>query len=93
MNPEQSSSSKALPATPEIIFTNWREILNFAPIPFEVRRDYTRAIEAYLDYCRHNGVSVFKESARDFMSDALRRNLAPSPQIWLGFKLEDVLPH
>jgi hypothetical protein len=72
----------ALPPPPEIIFTNWREILNFAPVPHALRQAYIHAIEAYLDYCRLNGISVTKQSARNFMADALRRRLADAPQLW-----------
>jgi len=77
-----ASLAKGMPEAPEVIFTNWREILNLAPAPYVLRQAYTRAIEAYLEYCRHNGLSVTKESARNFMSDAVRRSLASNPQLW-----------
>ena len=76
-----SRSFRGFTPVPEVIFTNWREILNLAPIPHSQRLGYVRAIETYLDYCRRNGVSVTKESARAFMSDALRRKLASDPQV------------
>jgi len=66
-----NSLSQGLPPVPEVIFTNWREILNCAPIAYPLRRDYIRAIEAYLDYCRHNGLSITKQSARDFMGNPI----------------------
>jgi integron integrase len=82
MNGDHFSTTSPVPPPPEIIFTNWREILNLAPIPHPQRQGFTRAIEGYLEYCRHNGVSVTKESARGFMSDASRRGLATNPQLW-----------
>jgi len=48
-----ASLAKGMPEAPEVIFTNWREILNLAPAPYALRQAYTRAIEAYLEYCRH----------------------------------------
>jgi hypothetical protein len=82
MNGDHFSTTSPLPPGPEIIFTNWREILNLAPIPHSQRQGFTCAIEGYLEYCRHNGTSVTKESARGFMSDASRRGLAGNPQLW-----------
>jgi integron integrase len=70
------------PEAPEFIFTNWREILNLSPSPVALRQGYTAAIEAYLEYCRRNGLSVTKQSARNFMSDAQRRSLAGDSQLW-----------
>ncbi len=63
-------------------FTHWREILNFAPIAQALRQSYTNAIEAYLDYCRRNGLSVAVGTARDFMADATRRGLAKDAASW-----------
>jgi hypothetical protein len=82
MQKNDPTSSKALPEAPEVIFTNWREILNSAPAPHALRQGYIRAIEGYLDYCRQNGISVAKESARNFMGEVLRRKLATDPQLW-----------
>jgi len=65
-----------MPPGPEVIFTNWREVLNLAPLPHTLREGYIRAIEVYLDYCRRTGLSVTKESARDCMADVVRRKLA-----------------
>src|SRR5215831_9373637 len=67
---------------PEIIFANWREILHGSAVRGEMRRIYERGIEAYLDYCRLNGQSVTTQTARDFMSDATRRGLAPREGRW-----------
>lgn len=82
MHQTSAATQRGVPQGPELIFTNWREILNLSPSPYTLRQGYTRAIEAYLDYCRRNGLSVTKESARNFMADAHRRGLAPDPQLW-----------
>jgi hypothetical protein len=70
--------SRAVPsrAIPAVIFPNWREVLNQAPLSEAVRGGYSLAIGGYLDYCRHNGLSVALESARGYMADAQRRKLA-----------------
>ena len=67
---------------PEIIFANWREMLNQLKLARAVRHTYAEAIERYLDYCRLNGVSVRVESARGFVSDALRRGLTQEGPAW-----------
>jgi integron integrase len=69
-------------ATPEVIFVNWRELLHGLRLAEPLRRHYIQAIEGYLDYCRLNGLSVEKQTARAFMSDALRRKLTPDGQAW-----------
>lgn len=60
-------------AAPELIFDNWREIINCAPLAPPVRCAYPEAIQSYLDYCRLNGLSVSIQSAKDFVADALGR--------------------
>jgi hypothetical protein len=65
-----------------VIFTNWREVLNAAALSQPVRAGYAVAITGYLEYCRGNGLSVTSESARAFMADAERRQLARNPQLW-----------
>src|SRR4051794_41721783 len=40
------------------------------------------AVEGYLDYCAHNGISVTIDSARAYMDDVTRRGLARQPQLW-----------
>ena len=74
-----SAGSRPLPA---VIFTHWREALNQARLSPAARGGYTLAIASYLDYCRRNGLSVTLESARGFVSDAQRRQLARNPQLW-----------
>ena len=68
--------------TPELIFTNWREMLNQAPLTEPARRAQVQAIEGYLDYCRLNGVSVGVRTAQDFVADALRRNVTREGEAW-----------
>src|SRR6266576_3080623 len=43
---------------------------------------YEQAIQEYLRFCTCNSQSVAVESARGFMSDAIRRALATQPQEW-----------
>lgn len=68
--------------SPDIIFANWREVLHGSAARADLRRNYERAVEAYLNYCKLNGQSVTTETARNFMSDAHRRNLAPGDRTW-----------
>lgn len=67
---------------PSVIFANWREVLNQAPLPEGTRAGYGLAIGGYLDYCRRNGLRVNKESARAYMGDVERRQLARHPELW-----------
>ena len=67
---------------PEIIFANWREMLNQLKLARDVRHTYAQAIEGYLNYCVGNGLSVGLESARGFVSDALRRGVAKDGAAW-----------
>ena len=67
---------------PEVIFANWREMLNQLKLARDVRHTYAQAIEGYLNYCVGNGLSVGLESARGFVSDALRRGLTPEGAAW-----------
>jgi len=83
MNPKQSvAAGVPFPRFPAVIFANWREELNKASLAEKVRNGYTVAISGYLDYCRHNGISVTTESARAYMADAQRRQLARNPKLW-----------
>jgi integron integrase len=78
-----NTSSSASPSrAPEIIFANWREMLNQLKLARDVRHTYAQAIEGYLSYCVGNGLSVGVESARGFVSDALRRGLTPGGAAW-----------
>ena len=56
---------------PEVIFPNWRELLNQADLPVGVRAGYGLAIGGYLEYCHGNGVSVTAESARGWVAGCL----------------------
>jgi hypothetical protein len=70
----QDLESKArLPVerVPEIIFVHWAEALSRAGLAYPKRSGYEAAITAYLEYCRHNGVSVTVESARGFIRQKL----------------------
>ena len=67
---------------PQIIFDNWVEMLNRSVLSGAPRHVYQEAIEGYLDYCRLNGLSVRTETARSFMSDALRRGLTSQGSLW-----------
>src|SRR5215831_18851345 len=69
-------------AVPSVIFANWREVLNQARLADRTRAGYALAIGGYLDYCLRNGLSVNKESARAYMADVERRQLARNPQLW-----------
>src|SRR5205085_7354699 len=40
------------------------------------------AVQGYVDYCGHNGISVTTESARAYMDDVMRRGLAREPELW-----------
>ena len=78
-----NASSAASPSrAPEIIFANWREMLNQLKLARAVRHTYAQAIEGYLNYCVGNGLSVGVESARGFVSDALRRGLTQEGAVW-----------
>jgi hypothetical protein len=72
----------ASPRAPEVIFANWREMLNQLKLARDVRHSYAQGIEGYLDYCLSNGLSVGVESARGFVSDAQRRGLTPDGATW-----------
>ena len=67
---------------PEVIFANWREMLNQLKLARDVRHTYAQGIQGYLNYCLGNGLSVGVESARGFVSDALRRGLTPDGATW-----------
>jgi len=60
--PERSASGSDRSWYPELIFVNWREMLNQVPLTEPARRGYVRVIEGYLDYCRFNRMSVGLET-------------------------------
>jgi hypothetical protein len=74
--PQSQGESGYFPKVPEVIFPNWRELLNQSGLPGNTAGGYAIAISGYLDYCRKNAVSVSQPSARAFMEDAARRGLA-----------------
>jgi integron integrase len=80
--PGDNLAPKSVPGKPQIIFANWRERLNELSLTVAGRQAHTAAIEAFLDYCRLTGLSVEVKTARDFMSDALRRGLSHDPENW-----------
>ena len=84
MEVDHRSTPSPTPGTPapEIIFTNWREMLNQLNLGRGSRYTYAQAIERYLDYCLGNGLQVRVESARGFVEDALRRGLTPDGATW-----------
>ena len=64
-NGSPSASASASPSrAPEIIFANWREMLNQLKLARDVRHTYAQAIEGYLSCGVGNGLSVGVESAR-----------------------------
>jgi hypothetical protein len=80
--PDDNLAPKSVPGKPQIIFANWRERLNELSLTVAGRQAHTAAIEAFLDYCRLTGLSVEVKTARDFMSDTLRRGLSHDPENW-----------
>ena len=43
---------------PEVMFYNWREVLNRQPLSGSLKTGYSAAIEGYLRFCRLNYLSV-----------------------------------
>ena len=82
-NGEPAAPSPALhERAPEVIFANWREMLNELKLSRASRHAYAQALEGYLQYCLGNGLSVGVDSARGFVEDALRRGLTADGAIW-----------
>jgi len=77
-----ASSAASHSRAPEVIFANWREMLNQLQLDRRASQAYAQAIERYLDYCLGNGAHVGVESARGFVSDALRRGLTAEGATW-----------
>jgi hypothetical protein len=61
------------PKTPEVIFTNWLEALHRSGLSLAVQTVYAMAINGYLDYCTHSGLSV------TISSDLHARHEPPRP--------------
>jgi integron integrase len=79
---EAVSGRAPFPRTPQIIFSNWRETLYQSGLSSGIQTVYSLAIQGYLDYCAHNGISVTTESARAYMDDVTGRGLARQPELW-----------
>ena len=82
MQPQVPASGLPFPTAPEVIFTNWREVLHRSGLTPGMQAVYTMAVSGYLEYCSRNAVSVTKASAQAYMGDVLRRGLAKHPQLW-----------
>src|ERR1044071_3317 len=67
---------------PEVIFTNWREVLHSSSIARHILAAYEHGVGRFLEYCVLNGASVTRQSASDFLADAHRRDLAPPNGQW-----------
>ena len=76
------ASGLPFPTAPEVIFTNWREVLHRSGLSPGMQAVYTLAIGGYVEYCSRNTVSVTKASAQAYMEDVIRRGLAKHPQLW-----------
>ena len=81
-NADTASSGTPFPRTPQIIFANWREALHQSGLSSAIQTVYAMAVQAYLDYCAHNAISVTTDSARAFMDDVTRRGVARQPELW-----------
>ena len=78
----KSAGGLPFPTVPAVIFANWRELLHQSNLSASARAGYSLAMSGYLDYCRLNGLSVTPESARAYMADVQRRQLARNPSLW-----------
>ena len=82
MQSEIPASGLPFPTMPEVIFTNWREVLHGSGLSPGMQAVYTLAASGYLEYCSRNAVSVTTASARAYMDDVIRQGLAKHPQLW-----------
>src|ERR1017187_6406596 len=82
MQAQVPASGLPFPTAPEVIFTNWREVLHCSGLTPGMQAVYTMAMSGYLEYCSRNAVSVTKASAQAYMGDVIRRGLAKPPQVW-----------
>ena len=83
MQPQVPASGLPFPTVPEVIFTNWREVLHRSGLTPGMQAVYAMAVSGYLEYCGRNAVSVTKASAQAYMADVIRRGLAKHPQLWM----------
>ena len=82
MQTQVPASGLPFPTVPEVIFTNWREVLHCSGLTPGMLAVYTMAVSGYVEYCSRNAVSVTKASAQAYMGDVIRRGLAKHPQLW-----------
>jgi integron integrase len=82
MQTQVPASGLPFPTVPEVIFTNWREVLHCSGLTPGMQAVYTLAVSGYLEYCSRNAVSVTKASAQAYMDDVIRRGLAKHPELW-----------
>jgi integron integrase len=83
MQPQIPASGLPFPTVPEVIFTNWQEVLHRSGLTPGMQAVYAMAVSGYLEYCGRNAVSVTKASAQAYMADVIRRGLAKHPQLWM----------
>jgi len=79
MQDQVPASGLPFPTAPEVIFTNWREVLHGTGLTPGMQAVYTMAVSGYLEYCSRNTVSVTKASAQGYMGDVIRQGLANRP--------------
>ena len=82
MQTQVPASGLRFPTVPEVIFTNWREVLYCSGLTPGMLAVYTMAVSGYVEYCSRNAVSVTKASAQAYMGDVIRRGLAKHPELW-----------
>ena len=82
MTSQPPPGSLPFPLAPSVIFANWLEVLHGLGLSKSMQSGFEYAIRGYLDYCHLNGLSVSLESARAYMADAQRRQLARNPALW-----------
>ena len=68
MQTQVPASGLPFPTVPEVIFTNWREVLHCSGLTPGMLAVYTMAVSGYLEYCSRNAVSVTKASAQAYMA-------------------------
>ena len=82
MQTQVPASGLPFPTVPEVIFTNWREVLHCSGLTPGMQAVYTMAVSGYLEYCGRNAVSVTEASAQAYMDEVIRRGLAKHPELW-----------
>lgn len=64
MQAQIPASGLPFPTAPEVIFTNWVEVLHRSGLTPSMQAVYTMAASGYLEYCSRNAVSVTTASAQ-----------------------------